>query len=107
MQFRSPYLRRDIDKIEKIQRRATKMIPEIRKDSYHQRIQDFDLIGLVQRRLRGQLIEVFKCLRVFPKIFAHGNSKNEIKQRNRGSPQDAKNEYGKNPEATKKKVPKS
>ena len=45
--------------MEKIQRRATKMIPEIRNYSYHQRIQDLDLISLVQRRLRGQLIELF------------------------------------------------
>ena len=35
------------------------MIPEIRNNSYHQRIQELDLISLVQWRLRGQLIEVF------------------------------------------------
>ena len=38
LQFWSTHLRRDIDKMEKIQKRATKMIPEIRKHSYHQRI---------------------------------------------------------------------
>ena len=57
VQFWSPHLRRDIDKIEKIQRRATKMVPEIRNYIYHQRIKDLDL---VHRRLGGQLIEVFK-----------------------------------------------
>ena len=36
------------------------MIQEIRNHSYHQRIQDLDLISLAQRRLRGHLIEVFK-----------------------------------------------
>ena len=41
------------------------MIPEIRNHSYHQRIQDLDFISLVQRRLRGQLIEVFKYLNEF------------------------------------------
>ena len=41
------------------------MIPEIRNYSYHLRIQDLDLISLVQRRLPGQLIEVFKCLNEF------------------------------------------
>ena len=51
VQFWSPHLRRDIDKMEKIQRRATKMIPQIRNHSYHQRIQDLDLTSLVQRRL--------------------------------------------------------
>ena len=49
VQFWSPHLRRDIGKMEKIQRRATKMIPEIRNHSYHQRIQELDLISLVQR----------------------------------------------------------
>ena len=43
VQFRSPHLMRDIDKMENIQRRATKMIPEIRNHSYHQRSQDLDL----------------------------------------------------------------
>ena len=62
VQFWSPHLSQDIDKIENLQRRATQMIPEIRTDSYHHRIQDIDLISLVQRRLRGQLIEVFKYL---------------------------------------------
>ena len=55
----------NIDKKVKIPRRATKMIPEIRNHSYHQRIKDLDLISLVQRRLRGQLIEVFKYLNEF------------------------------------------
>ena len=35
VQFWSPHLRRDIDKMEKLQRRATKIIPEIRNHSYH------------------------------------------------------------------------
>ena len=35
--FWSPHLRPDIDKIKKIQRRATKMISAIRNYSYHQR----------------------------------------------------------------------
>ena len=38
------------------------MIPEIRNHSYHHRIHYLNLISLVQRRLRGQLIEVFQYL---------------------------------------------
>ena len=38
------------------------MIPELRSHSYHQRIQDLDLISLTQRRLRIQLIKMFKYL---------------------------------------------
>ena len=48
------------------------MIPEIRYHCYHQRIQDHDLISLVQRKLRGQLIEVFKCLNRFTTASARG-----------------------------------
>ena len=48
------------------------MIPEIRNHSFHQRIQDLDLISLVQRRLRGQLTEVFKYLNRFPTASAIG-----------------------------------
>ena len=39
LQFWSPHLRRDIDKIEKVQRRAIK-ITEIRNQSYNQRIKE-------------------------------------------------------------------
>ena len=48
------------------------MIPEIRDHSDHQRIQDFDLISLVQRRLRGQLIEIFNYLNRFTTASARG-----------------------------------
>ena len=50
------------------------MIPEIRNHSYHQRIQDLDLISLIQRRLREQLIEVFKHLNEFTTASARGSS---------------------------------
>ena len=65
VQFWSPHLRRDIDKMEWVQRRATKMIPEIRNHSYQQRFKDLKLISLIQRRLPGQLIKVFKYLNRF------------------------------------------
>ena len=43
-------------------------IPEIRNRSYQQRLKDLKLISLVQRRLRGQLIEVFKYLNIFNNV---------------------------------------
>ena len=83
VQFWSPQSRRHIEKIEKIQRRATKMIPEIWNHSYHQRIQDFDLIILVQRILRGQLIEVFKYLNPSTTASARGLFDYELDDRTR------------------------
>ncbi|KAF2358139.1 hypothetical protein FHG87_011109 [Trinorchestia longiramus] len=48
--------------MEKIQWKATKMIPELRNLSYERRLQRIELISLKQRRLRGQIIETFKYL---------------------------------------------
>ena len=45
----SPYLRKDIDMLEKIQRRATKLIPGLRDLTY----EDHGLTTLETRRLRG------------------------------------------------------
>ena len=49
-------------------RKATKIIPEIRNHSYRQRLKDLKLISLIQRRLRGQLIAVFKYLNRFNNV---------------------------------------
>ncbi|KAF2353815.1 hypothetical protein FHG87_015430 [Trinorchestia longiramus] len=46
--------------MEKIQRKATKMIPELRNLSYERRLQRLELISIEQRRLRGQLIETLQ-----------------------------------------------
>ena len=49
--FWSPRLCGDMDKVERVQRKATKMIPEIRNHSYQQQLKDLELISLIQRRL--------------------------------------------------------
>ena len=54
-----PYHKKDIDKLERIQRRATKMIPELRDLSYENRLFQCGLTTLQTRRLRGDQIEVF------------------------------------------------
>ena len=47
---------------EKIQRRATKLIPALRYVSYEERLKECGLTTLGMRRLRGDQIEVFKIL---------------------------------------------
>ena len=78
-----PYIENETDEIEKIERRLTKMIPEIRNHCHHQRIEDRDLISLVQRRLRGQLIEVFKYLNEFTTASASGLFDYDLNNRTR------------------------
>ena len=57
-----PYRKKDIDKIEKIQRRATKIIPGLTDLSYESRLLQCGLTTLEIRRLRGDQIEVFKTV---------------------------------------------
>ena len=59
-----PYRKKDIDKLERIQRRATKIIPEMRDLIYESRLLQCGLTTLVTRRLRGDQIEVFKIVTV-------------------------------------------
>ena len=56
----SPYLKKDILSIEKVQRRVTKMIPSISALTYEERLKRTGLISLENRRLRADLLEVFK-----------------------------------------------
>ena len=56
----NPYLKRQVNKIENIQRRTTKLIPELTNKSYDERLQHLNLPSLAYRRIRGDLIQVFK-----------------------------------------------
>lgn len=60
-----PFLQKDIDKMENVQRRATRMITEIKHFSYQQRLFKTGLMSLETRRIRADLIEVWKILHGF------------------------------------------
>ena len=64
----SPYLRKDIDMLEQIQRRATKLISGLRDLTYEERLKECGLTTLETRRLRGDQIEVFKILNGYENI---------------------------------------
>ena len=64
----NPYLRKDIDMLEKIQRRVTKLIPGLRDQKYEERLKECGLTTLETRRLRGDQIEVFKILNYYENI---------------------------------------
>ncbi|MGE5822757.1 MAG: reverse transcriptase domain-containing protein [Nitrososphaerota archaeon] len=63
-----PHYQKDIDLIERVQRRATKLIPSFKGKSYEERLRCLNLTTLETRRLRGDLIEVFKILKGFDNI---------------------------------------
>ena len=48
----NPYLRKDIDCLEKIQHRATKLVPQLRNLDYEDRLKALNLTTLEERRAR-------------------------------------------------------
>ena len=68
VQFWAPNLQKDINRLEAVQARATKLIPTLRNFGYRRRMERLDLFDLQTRRLRGQLIETFKILKGITKI---------------------------------------
>ena len=68
VQVWSPSLVKDIDMLEAVQRRATRMIPSLRKLSYEERLKKLNLFSLKKRRLRGDMIEVYKMINGIDKV---------------------------------------
>ena len=67
-QFWNPHLKCDIELIERVQRRATRGIVELRGKPYIERLREAGLFSLERRRTRGDLIQVFKILKGMDKI---------------------------------------
>ena len=68
VQVWSPYHRGEIDKLEKFQRRATKLVPSLTELPYEERLHRLGLTTLEERRVRGDQIEVYKILNGFENI---------------------------------------
>ena len=55
----------NIYKLEAVQRRITKVIQGIRNLTYKDRLKHLYMHSLERRKVRGDLIEVFKCVKGF------------------------------------------
>ena len=58
----SPYKKKHIEAIERVQRRATKQLPGMKDLPYPERLKILKLPTLVYRRARGDMIETYKLL---------------------------------------------
>ena len=58
-----PYYQKDVDNLEKIQRRANRMMEELREMEYEERLRQTRLVTLEARRTRADIIEVFKIMK--------------------------------------------
>ena len=62
IQARCPCRKRDVECLEKVQRRATKLVKGFKKLGYEDRLRKLNLTSLVDRRLRGDISEAYKII---------------------------------------------